>query len=157
MAALAPWDAEGQADAVGDDAVLAAGSGAGGFGPPKWADHRESTGKGGSRDPPPAWDGVNPAKRWLDKKRELQMWADDTECPKDKMGVRFWRLGLPEGSPARTLVDSMSDEDIRGPAGFDNMIFMFDRAYAGFLKVKQERTFEEALYGTAKSATQSWA
>jgi hypothetical protein len=86
----------------------------------------------GLRDPPPIWDGKDPAKRWLQKRRDLMMWARDTDIPKAKLGVRFWRLGLPDDSPAKTIINGLKDREIVSEEGFEIMIATLDRAYAGF-------------------------
>ena len=108
------------------------------------------------RDPPPVWDGRNPAERWPDKRRELLMWSRDTDIAKEKLGARFWRYGIPDGSPAKVIVNSMEDDDILGENGFNNIIAMFDSTYRGFEKVKKEKTFEEALFGKTRPMAQTF-
>ena len=68
----------------------------------------------GLRDPPPIWDGKDPAKRWVQKRRELKMWARDSDLPPSKTGVSLWRLGLPDDSPAKTLINGLTDDDKLG-------------------------------------------
>jgi len=35
--------------------------------------------------------------------------------------------------------------------GFENMMAVFDKAYAGFLNVTEEETFEKALFGKPRA------
>jgi hypothetical protein len=110
----------------------------------------------GLRDPPPIRDGKDPAKRWIQKRRELKMWARDSDLPPSKLGVRLWRLGLPDGSPAKTLTNWLTDDTISAEDGFEIMMAAFDKAYAGFLNVTEEETFEKALFGQPRAQNEAF-
>ena len=92
----------------------------------------------GLRDPPQIGDGKHPGKRWVQMRRELKMWARDSDLPKSMLGVRLWRLGLPDGSPAKTLINGLTDDQISGDDSFEIMMEVFDKAYAGFLNVTED-------------------
>ena len=74
------------------------------------------------RDPPPVWDGVNPADRWERKRREILAWADDCEIADEKKAVRFWRFGVPDDSPARTIIDTIPDDALRKADGMKTVM-----------------------------------
>ena len=118
-------------------------------------DSHDPTSKGG-RDPPPIWDGKDPARRWVQKRRELNMWARDSDLPKSKIGVRLWRHGLPDDTPAKVIINGLSDDEICADDGFELIMKTFDRAYAGFMNVTQEETFEKALFGKARAHNESF-
>ena len=47
--------------------------------------------RGPQGDPPPAWDGIDVAKRWKKFKRELLLWQWDTRLEKKRQGLKVWR------------------------------------------------------------------
>ena len=72
-------------------------------------------------DPPPSWDGVEPARRWLKIREDLQLWHDDTDLPARKHGTRLYRH---LGEAARDAVrKGVKQDDIRGEDGFNNTIY----------------------------------
>eukprot|EP00971_Amphidinium_carterae_P273042 5419177-Amphidinium_carterae.1 len=58
------------------------------------------------RDPPPVWDGVSPAERWRPVQRAIALWAEDSDLPKKRQGVRLFRslAGI-----AQQLAEPLSD------------------------------------------------
>ncbi len=44
-------------------------------------------------EPPPSYDGKDPYSTWPTKRKEIELWAEDCELPREKRGTRqFWRL-----------------------------------------------------------------
>ena len=107
----------------------------------------EHGGKGG-RDPPSPEMGS--------KRRELVMWAKGSDLPKSKLGVRLWRHGLPDESPAKTIINRLTEQGLSSEKGSEIILRTLDKAYEGFLKVTQEETFEKALSGKLRSSAESF-
>ena len=41
--------------------------------------------------PAPIWDGYQPEKFWVKKRREIRLWAKDSDLEPKRLGVRLWR------------------------------------------------------------------
>ena len=119
------------------------------------AEEQEQKGYQGGRDPPPLWDGSHPEKRWKEVRREILLWAADTDCPASKQGVRFYRR-TPVGSVARDLIKGIKDEVLCSEDGLKAILAIYDKSYEGFMKVSESETFEKALYSGARKGEESF-
>ena len=62
-------------------------------------------------DPPPLWDGLDPANTWKATRRSLHLWAaDQAGIPPEVLGVRLFRHSLV--GKAKLLADEIEDEDL---------------------------------------------
>eukprot|EP00971_Amphidinium_carterae_P348257 6490405-Amphidinium_carterae.1 len=96
-----------------------------------------------SRDLPPVWDGVSPETRWRLVRREITMWAADTETPANRQGVRVWRQLQ---GRAKELAEPLSDSTLMSSGGLLAVLTHFDTLYHGALQLTAEVDFEQALF-----------
>eukprot|EP00971_Amphidinium_carterae_P251151 4985261-Amphidinium_carterae.1 len=66
------------------------------------------------RDPPPAWDGEEPAKRWRNYRRDLKMWESSTDIGPLKRGSLVFRAFT---GKARILAEGLEDRVIQAEDG----------------------------------------
>ena len=106
-------------------------------------DPRKSRSRG--FDPPPIWDGIDPASTWKSTRRSLHLWAaDQTGLPAEVLGVRVFRHSL--CGKAKLLADEIEDDDLKASDGFEKIIAFFDGLYAGHIKLEDEKIMDNALY-----------
>eukprot|EP00971_Amphidinium_carterae_P050679 997796-Amphidinium_carterae.1 len=67
-----------------------------------------------SKDLPPVWDGISPETRWRLVRREITMWAADTDTPQNRQGVRVWRQLQ---GRAKELAEALSDATLMSSSG----------------------------------------
>eukprot|EP00971_Amphidinium_carterae_P265111 5258903-Amphidinium_carterae.1 len=94
------------------------------------------------RDAPPAWDGVDPSRRWRAHRRELLLWQADTEVPPARQAVEASRHMTGQ---AKVLAESVTDRELMAPNGIQILIQHFDQLYTGAMKVTAELDFDAAL------------
>eukprot|EP00971_Amphidinium_carterae_P137603 2727329-Amphidinium_carterae.1 len=111
-----------------------------------------ATGGWKDRDPPPTWDGESPELRWRATRRALVLWSEDTEVPKARQGLRFYRSLQ---GKAATMAELMEDNTIRGDTGFQNILTFFDNMYTHHLRMAYDQDFDKALYSGARAAQES--
>ena len=100
-------------------------------------------------DPPPTWDGKDPAKRWTRYKTELELWHLDTDLETKKHGTRLYRIGLEED--AKDLIEGhFKPSEIAATDGYDKIVAFFDNQYKGFLELTKDEEFDKALFGERK-------
>ena len=105
-------------------------------------DPRKSRSRG--FDPPPIWDGIDPASTWKSTRRSLHLWAaDQTGLPAEVLGVRVFRHSL--CGKAKLLADEIEDDDLKASDGFEKIIAFFDGFYAGHIKLEDEKIMDNAL------------
>jgi len=102
------------------------------------------------RDPIPQWDGYNPEARWLDKKREIEPWHEDTKKPLNKQGIHWYRR-TPLDCLARAILNNFSNEDLRRETAFDDIMRAFDQAYKGYLRKLPTDSFLKAVRATERT------
>eukprot|EP00971_Amphidinium_carterae_P084661 1675670-Amphidinium_carterae.1 len=83
----------------------------------------------GGRDPPPAWSGENPLQ-WRQIRRDLLLWANDTDTPANRQGSRFFRS---LSGRARQLCDGLEDQRITASDGLMYIVGHLDQLYQGSL------------------------
>eukprot|EP00971_Amphidinium_carterae_P273211 5422302-Amphidinium_carterae.2 len=103
------------------------------------------------RDPPPAWDGEQPTQRWRSTRRAVVLWSEDTDVPKPKQGIRFYRQ---LSGKAAVLAEALPDESLRGEKSLQTILEFFDRLYDGHMRIAKEIDFETAVYGGARNPSQ---
>eukprot|EP00971_Amphidinium_carterae_P331700 6465443-Amphidinium_carterae.1 len=106
------------------------------------ADLTRNTPNSSGRDPPPAWSGEDPL-RWRQTRRDLLLWAADTETPASKQGTRFFRA---LSGRARQLCDGLEDQMIMAPDGLMYIVRHLDALYQGPLAIAKELEGERALF-----------
>eukprot|EP00971_Amphidinium_carterae_P302427 6009335-Amphidinium_carterae.1 len=113
-----------------------------------------ATGEGDAkfRDPPPVWDGVDPANRWRQVRRRIVLWAEDTDLHKKRQGLRVFRH---LSGDAATLAESLTDEQLTAENGLQTVLNLFDEVYKGYMAIAYDRDFQDALYGGARKAGES--
>eukprot|EP00971_Amphidinium_carterae_P347991 6490260-Amphidinium_carterae.2 len=98
----------------------------------------------GSRtEPPPVWDGQDPANRWRVCRRAIKLWQEDCELEDHKKGVRLWRSLT--GVAAR-LAEPITDEQLRSAQGVQVILDHFDSLYAGYTEQVKETLHDKALW-----------
>ena len=102
-------------------------------------------------DPPPGWNGVDPAKRWRDHKRELKLWALDSDLPLKKQGVIYLRSL--QGDATEAVLLALEDGVIAAEDGLERIIMYFDKAYKGHMEITDDIDFDAALYKTKTAGT----
>eukprot|EP00971_Amphidinium_carterae_P341895 6480958-Amphidinium_carterae.1 len=107
---------------------------------------------GGGRDPPPAWTGENPGQ-WRQVRRDVLLWAADTDLPPIKRGVRFFRQ---LGGRARLLADGLEDTRLMSTDGLQYVINHFDVIYKDTLEVEKELEGERALFQGQKTSEENF-
>eukprot|EP00971_Amphidinium_carterae_P203991 4048054-Amphidinium_carterae.1 len=104
------------------------------------------------RDPPPGWDGVDPANRWRQIRRRIVLWSEDTDLAKKRQGLRVFRHLTGD---AATLAESLTDEQLTAEDGLQKLLDLFDGVYAGYMAIAYDKDFIEALYGGSRKAGES--
>ena len=61
-----------------------------------------------SFDPPPVWDGVDPARIWRRCRRYATLWHMDTDLAVGKHGTRFYRSLIGDAKGAARLLATLS-------------------------------------------------
>eukprot|EP00971_Amphidinium_carterae_P344801 6485409-Amphidinium_carterae.1 len=102
------------------------------------------------KDPPPPWDGEQPTQRWRTVRRSVVLWSEDTDVPKGRQGVRFYRQ---LSGKAAMLAESLPDEKLKGDTSLQNILEFFDRLYEGHMRIAKEIDFETAVYAGARVPT----
>ena len=94
-------------------------------------------------DPAPIWDGCNPSKLWKRKRREILLWAQDSDLPGPKQGVRLFRglVGV-----AADIGETIPDETLQGKESVLQIVAHFDELYKGFMVIAEDDTFDLAIY-----------
>eukprot|EP00971_Amphidinium_carterae_P346380 6487794-Amphidinium_carterae.1 len=105
----------------------------------------------GGRDPPPAWSGDDPLK-WRQTRRDLLLWANDSDTPASRQGTRFFRS---LSGRARQLCDGLEDQLIMAPDGLMYIINHLDALYKGSLSVAKELEGEKALFSGHRTADEN--
>ena len=77
------------------------------------------------------------------KRREIELWAEDSDLPPEKLGVRLWRGFCHHAQP---IADSIPNHILRANNGVQQILDIFDENYKGFVLIQQEDDFEQALY-----------
>eukprot|EP00971_Amphidinium_carterae_P347303 6489236-Amphidinium_carterae.1 len=111
------------------------------------------TGSWKSRDLPPIWDGVSPETRWRLVRREIKMWAADTDTPVNRQGVRVWRQLQ---GRAKELAESLPDATLMSSSGLSELLQHFDTLYHGALQLTAEVDFERALFAGHRQSDESF-
>ncbi len=68
------------------------------------------------RDPPPSYDGIDPASTFAKFRKDVELWKLDTDWPVTKWGSKMLR-GL--SGDAREIADVLDVTDIIGDIGLD--------------------------------------
>eukprot|EP00971_Amphidinium_carterae_P252169 5006759-Amphidinium_carterae.1 len=105
------------------------------------------------RDSPPAWDGIEPSRRWRAYRRELLLWQADTEVPPARQAVKAFRHMTGQ---AKLLAESVTDRELMAPNGIQILIAHFDQLYAGAMKVTAELDFDAALFTGHRQQSESF-
>eukprot|EP00971_Amphidinium_carterae_P100922 1996716-Amphidinium_carterae.1 len=63
------------------------------------------------KDPPPGWDGEQPTQRWRTTRRAIVLWAEDTDVPKSRQGIRLYRQLT---GKAAQVAEALPDEKLKG-------------------------------------------
>eukprot|EP00971_Amphidinium_carterae_P017278 340899-Amphidinium_carterae.1 len=107
----------------------------------------------GYRDPPPTWDGEKPTENWRTKRREILLWAEDTDLPPKRQGVRVFRHLTGQ---ARLIAEPLTDEQLRADDGLQKLIDHFDAIYAGYLAIAQDKDFDLAFFAGVRKQTENF-
>ena len=91
-------------------------------------------------DQPPVWDGADPAKQWRRCRRDVWLWHMDTDLDTSKHGTRFYRSLIGDAKGAAEC--GLTDEDIVGEEGFDNILKFFDTSYTVFMEIADDVDFD---------------
>eukprot|EP00971_Amphidinium_carterae_P118289 2343602-Amphidinium_carterae.2 len=105
--------------------------------------HQSKPGVGSRSEPPPVWDGVDPASRWKQCRRAIKLWSEDCELEEHKKGVRLWRslTGV-----AAKLAEPITDDQLRSVQGVEVILNHFDALYAGYTEQVKETLHDKALW-----------
>eukprot|EP00971_Amphidinium_carterae_P077745 1537201-Amphidinium_carterae.1 len=105
------------------------------------------------RDPPPAWDGEQPTQRWRAIGRAIALCSEDTDVPKARQGIHFYRQ---LSGKASQLAEAIPDDRIRGESSLQNILEFFDSflLHKGHMRIAKEIDFDTAVYVGARNPTQ---
>eukprot|EP00971_Amphidinium_carterae_P122615 2427689-Amphidinium_carterae.2 len=107
-----------------------------------------------TKDVPPIWDGVDPEVYWRSKRREIRLWQEDSDLAKDRQGVRLFRALQ---GKAKVMADVLTDAQIRGPHGVEQIIAFFDQQYESHLRLQHEREFDELFFTGTRQNEETFA
>ena len=104
------------------------------------------------REPPPYFDGEDPAKNFKPWLRELELWAFDTEVPAAKHGTRILRR---LGGAAKAAANELETSEILGEKGKDNILAKLKEYFSPHLETTMPKAFEKAVYGEIRGIRES--
>lgn len=117
--------------------------GQGGKGGEDWA------GSGGpkDRDPPPAWDGLDPEGTFKAFCKDMRLWEGSTDIEPSRRGAKLLRrlTGV-----ARAAVDDVEVEDILAPEGVKTIMTKLIDTFSLHLDQTFPRALEKAIYQEAR-------
>ena len=105
------------------------------------------------REPPPAYDGVDPEVTFRIWEKNVRLWEFETDVPSNKRGVKLLRML--QGT-ARLAVDEMSFEEVACEDGIRNIVSKLKEYYLPHLEVSLPRAFEAAVYGPCRSSKEGF-
>ena len=105
------------------------------------------------KDPPPTYDGVDPESTFQLFERRVRLWQFETDIPASKQGAKLIRALTGVASLA---TEAMEFEDITSEDGVKNVMQQLKEFFNPHLEVSLPRAFEQAVYGTPRTAKESF-
>ena len=104
------------------------------------------------REPPPYYDREDPGRSFKPWLRELELWAYDTEVPKNKHGTRILRR---LGGVAKAAANELETSEIIGEKGKENTVAKLTEYFAPHLETTMPKAFEKAVYGEGRGSKET--
>ena len=106
------------------------------------------------RDPPPAYRGENPSATFRGYLRDLELWQAASDVPVEKQGLKLVQV---LSGPAKSAVDVLKVEEIKGADGFKNVVRKLKEAFEPYVETALPRAMEQAFFGAPRSHKESIA
>ena len=105
------------------------------------------------KDPPPSYDGADPEKTFQAFEKSVKLWQFETDIPEVKQGAKLLKV---LSGTAKLAVEDMEFDEIATENGLQNILKRLREFFRPHLETSMPRAFEQAVYGPARSARESF-